>query len=140
MIGTTTKTGAKVIILEDCREGAPAKNQIGTYEGDFPRTVLVKYKGEHKETMYDWFMSSEGDTWRSILTHVADMNPETIDLEHQDNWWGEWNNPRIRLDDGSVIWGDECWWKEVEAEPLNADKAREDIKTFYAILREIANE
>jgi len=31
-----------------------------------------------------------------------------------------WNgNPRIRLQDGSVIWGIECWWRLVEdAGPL----------------------
>jgi len=30
-----------------------------------------------------------------------------------------WPNPRIRLQDGSVIWGYECWWHPVDqAGPL----------------------
>jgi hypothetical protein len=27
-------------------------------------------------------------------------------------------NPRIRLQDNSVIWGMECWWKPVDDTPL----------------------
>jgi len=127
--------GTKVVIVTDCRDGSPATGKTGVYEGDFPRTVLVKYNGEHKETMYDWFMSDNGKPWRESLTHVADMDPTTIDLESQDNWWSEWKNPRIRLDDGSVIWGDECWWKPVEAEPQDLDKAREEIEMFTSLYK-----
>ena len=34
-----------------------------------------------------------------------------------------WENPRIRLQDGSVIWGCECWWTSVRsAGPLDQEQ------------------
>jgi len=41
--------------------------------------------------------------------------------EQTEGWPG---NPRIRLQDGSVIWGCECWWRPVRtAGPLPAEQA-----------------
>lgn len=39
-------------------------------------------------------------------------------------------NPRIRLEDGSCIWGIECWWDEVEdkAPPLRVAQVMLDQK------------
>jgi hypothetical protein len=41
-------------------------------------------------------------------------------------------NPRIRLQDGSVIWGSQCWWRPVrEAGPLPQEQAAlEEHKTI----------
>ena len=42
-----------------------------------------------------------------------------------------WPNPRIRLQDGSVIWGCECWWASVE----NAPQMQENLEKQKALLR-----
>lgn len=52
------------------------------------------------------------------------------------NYWYERMNPRIRLDDGSVIWGIECWWGPAEnAPPL--EKAQELVEIKKARYRSI---
>jgi len=38
---------------------------------------------------------------------------------------GGWENPRIRLQDGTAIWGCECWWTPVkDAEPLELEREK----------------
>lgn len=32
------------------------------------------------------------------------------------------DNPRIKLDNGKIVWGCECWWGEEEEFKKNADK------------------
>lgn len=52
-------------------------------------------------------------------------------------------NPRMRLQDGSVIWGCECWWKPVEeAGPLpQMQQELEKYKEFVrGLLKEITND
>lgn len=45
-------------------------------------------------------------------------------------------NPRIRLQDGSVIWGIECWWTPVrKAGPLPQEQ--EALEEHKAFLREV---
>ncbi len=99
MLGTI---GQKVIVIEDCRPGAIATGQTGTYKGEFDTTT------------------------------GQDRNAEP--------WLG---NPVIQLQDGSIIWGCECWWTPVEsAGPLPEMQA--DLEEHKVFLRElmatIANE
>jgi hypothetical protein len=105
-----TNIGDLVLIIEDCRPGAPATGQMGTYEGKFPRTVIVMYRGKNYEFLHDRWIS--GAVKFSDGTAAVDGIPEWKEGEPQpseDCWFVE-TNPRIRLADGSVIWGDECWW------------------------------
>lgn len=45
-------------------------------------------------------------------------------------------NPRIRLQDGSVIWGCECWWRPVRtAGPLPQEQAA--LEEHKAFLRDV---
>jgi hypothetical protein len=121
----------------------------GVYEGDFPRTVLLKYNGQLNETTYEWFMSNDAAVLRERLTHASKIVGPGLgnSLDVADNWWFEWDNPRIRLDDGSTIWGDECWWALIDKDdpPLkDLEKAQEEtveaIKALAQILTETKGE
>jgi hypothetical protein len=47
---------------------------------------------------------------------------------------GDGLSPRIRLHDGSVLWGHECWWKKIElAGSLVSEQA--DLERWKAVLR-----
>ena len=47
-----------------------------------------------------------------------------------------WPNPRIRLQDGSVIWGYECWWNPVAMSgPL--PQMQEELEAHKARLRDV---
>jgi hypothetical protein len=66
----------------------------GVYEGDFPRP--------------GWVESGERDSYAKIMEDGDDWPPpgkEREALLHQLSL-----NPRIRLDDGRVVWGFQCWW------------------------------
>lgn len=51
------------------------------------------------------------------VTAIRSANKDTIELlghgvyegEHPHPDWG-FPNPRIKLDNGEVVWGIECWW------------------------------
>jgi hypothetical protein len=43
---------------------------------------------------------------------------------------GEWKNPRLKLDDGQIIWGIECWWKPYE-KFKNMKESENEVKNFY---------
>jgi hypothetical protein len=93
----------RVVIVQDCRPGGTATGKPGTYEGDFPRSVIA-FVGEE---CYE--IPHEGHE-----TAVLPDGTKMSDLKHggEGDCYLIMNNPRIRLDDGSVIWGIECWWKK----------------------------
>lgn len=50
------------------------------------------------------------------------------------------NNPRLRLKDGSTIWGAECWWTPEVDRPLEELQAEVDLfKQLYISLLEKDN-
>ena len=132
------KPGAKVLIIEDCREGGQATGLVGVYEGEFPRSVIVVLVEKMIEYDYDGFIN--GDVRFKTDGGVLGGKPAvhyipyyTVDGRHKHPlggeypakpddatpFWFETNNPRIRLPDGSAIWGDECMWGDaVTAPPL----------------------
>lgn len=61
-----------------------------------------------------------------------------IDIEGDDE---PFMNPRIRLDDGSEIWGIECWWDEAkDAPPLDkAQSALEKHKEYLCAMLSAEN-
>ena len=121
--------GMRVLIVQDCRDGSPATGQTGIYEGDFPRGALVKIDGELCE--YDYAK------WVEWLETAPKPKPPLWDQgepEPEGDSWFPTDNPRIRLEDGSVIWGDECWWRPAEDAPPLAE-AQEDLEKHKTVLR-----
>lgn len=128
-----TSPGTKVYITKDIRDGSPATGKVGTYEGDFPLTVMFGYaetpaaKSTFATGEYD-YASYKNCT--AVIEAVSLENGTTIELKEPkplNEVFLEWEkgkprpdgffamplyNPRIRLEDGSVIWGAECWWEE----------------------------
>lgn len=104
------KPGTKVLIAEDVRDGNPATGKLGVYEGNFPRSVALTKDGGKtwfsQEYDYELFVNTGGTEtfplWASGETPAGGVFAMVM------------TNPRIRLEDGSVIWGDECWWGEAE--------------------------
>src|SRR6185437_10617072 len=68
----------------------------GVYEGDFeyPGTALKSFE----------------ETYPSFLTK---WNPEQLEQARQ-LFEAFRFNPRIKLDNGEVVWGRECWWGSEE--------------------------
>jgi hypothetical protein len=134
-----TTTGDTVLVIEDCRPGAPATGQTGTYEGEFPRSVMVVYRGKNHEFDYDRWIS--GAVKFSDGTAAIDGIPEWKDGESrpaEDCWFVELN-PRIRLADGSAIWGDECWWGDAATAPATLSEAQTELEQHKILLRAMAS-
>ena len=122
---TTARPGDKVFILEDYRAGAMATGQVGAYEGDFPRTAIVCAGGRSADFDYDQFVSGrvkmvDGRQMCQVVPYwsargeaspVPGGRVVTGEAEKLLMYWFWTDNPRIRLQDGSVIWGDECRWE-----------------------------
>ncbi len=114
------KPGTRVLILQDVRDGAPATGQYGTLEGDFPvEAYLYLSETENGSVPWDVYQTS----FMMDLNGIERPMKEAIPL-----WEGGQpkpnypfaiasTNPRIRLADGSPIWGYECWWR-----PANDDE------------------
>ena len=127
--------GTKVLISQDCRPGGPATGKIGTYEGDFPLTVVFGYQPTPKHET-DW---KDGEypyeDYRSGFIKMQNGQPANqIYLEWEPGkecplpfFAMPMTNPRIRLEDGSVIWGCECWWGPV-VDGLTLEKAQEQTE------------
>lgn len=98
----STDVGKRVRITKDCREGEPATGKYGIYEGDFPFTAMFMVGGELREADLDAFQKAP---FFHLFNHWEHGQPRP-----PDPWWIELTNPRIRLEDGSTIWGAECWW------------------------------
>jgi len=127
------ESGTKVLIIEDCRDGAPAAGLVGVYEGDFPRSVLCKIGDDLHE--YDYVAWVQ---WLENLPDDAQHPPEWREgePEPEGDCYFVLNNPRIRLLDGSVIWGDECWWGDAETAPP-LEKAQAYLENHKIVLREM---
>lgn len=44
------------------------------------------------------------------------------------------DNPRIRLEDGSVIWGAECWWGSADTPTTEAVEQTQNMKEIFSVL------
>lgn len=122
-----TKPGTRVLITRDIRD-IPNKRdgQIGIYEGDFPLTVLMDFGGGVKEYDYESFMR-----WNAEQEYpIPSVDEAKLSGDpHWKNrlWYVVMENPRIRLPDGSCVWGAECWWGPAEgAPPLEEAQAQTD--------------
>jgi len=139
-----TAIGARVLITEDCRKGGNAAGQTGVYEGDFPLTVVFGYQGQEDDEP-NWKPGEYSyEAYRDGSLKMVNGEPASL-------YYLEWergkpcprplfampyDNPRIRLEDGSIVWGCECWWTEVEdGMTLETAKAQtEETKDFLRTL------
>jgi len=133
--------GMEVIIIEDCRNVADVSGQKGIYEGDFPRGAVVFNESDAREVYYDAFVSGELvkliPYWcprRDMAHPLGDGYPVVYGTDPEPPYWFETRNPRIRLTDGSIIWGDECWWGPVEGAPL--EEAKQKLEEHKSLMRE----
>lgn len=151
------KPGDKVLIIEDCREGSPATGQVGVYEGKFPRAAIVRGLGFWREYSYDVFIEGKvrftaGEfTLDPLVKHIPfwslgnrEPHPKgegfpVLATAHDPKppYWFSTDNPRIRLPDGSTIWGDECWWGDAKTAPP-LEEAQADLKDHKTVLRGMA--
>lgn len=140
-----TNPGDKVIILEDCRSKPGAAGQSGIYEGDFPRSVIVCINGSYHEFDYEAFVSGEiildkislcqfVPFWQVDPAKASPVQDGPVVTDNQGGlYWFPSDNPRIKLDNGETIWGDECWWsKAVQTPPLA--EAQAELEKHKAIL------
>lgn len=131
-----TKAGTRVLISQDCREGGKATGQTGIYEGDFPLSVVLTNDGGKTwsggEYDYDRFIAA---------THNGRPATEAWPLWDDGEQPGDrfamvMKNPRIRLDDGSIIWGCECWWGKAD-EGVTLEDAQEQTEEMKQLLRDV---
>lgn len=81
--------GTRVIAIRDAGDGVVNSFGEGVYEGDFHLGDVVSttpFTEQDKMKLVAQFL--DGDLDEAI------MPP----------------NPRIRLDDGTCVWGTQCWW------------------------------
>jgi len=132
-----TKIGARVLISEDCRDGGTATGKTGVYEGDFPLTVSFGWQDSDEDNA-SWKPGEYAyDDYKSGFIKLQDGRPAN-------EFYIEWvqgqpkprpffampfTNPRIRLDDGSVIWGCQCWWGDANKYATLEDAVKETEET-----------
>jgi len=133
--------GTRVLISEDCRDGSPATGKYGTLEGDFPFTVSLGYQANENheiqwangEFSYEDYKSGKlknnsGVPANSVFKEWEQGQPQPRPLFAM-----VMTNPRIRLDDGSVIWGAECWWGPI-VEGLTLEQAQKQTEQTKKVL------
>lgn len=128
------KPGTKVRIVRDIRKDAiNVSGQIGVYEGEAVTCVRVMDAGEWKELRPEvleaaWFQSRypkcDKDFWNQLKKRtVDDPCPSLAEpmqvvsawyKKHQVRFHYLDTSPTIRLNDGTCIFGYQCWWNVVE--------------------------
>lgn len=102
--------GTRIKILDDVRPGGSATGRYGFYEGNFPYTVVL---ATHDHVFGEFL-------FEAYISGTLQIGPGLPAYEVFQTWeWGQpapaayalvLENPRLRLDDGEVIWGLQCWW------------------------------
>lgn len=77
---------------------------------------------------------SDGDTLYifGYGTYLGDMNPTELSEKHYPagqlgqivTEMPDITNPCIKLDNGQIVWGCECWWSPLDSERLQAQLSR----------------
>lgn len=129
--------GTKVVISKDCRTPETATGQHGVLEGDFPYTIAVN-NGQSwlpGEWSYDRYIS--GELKLTDGTPLKDIAPPWTGGKKPAGWYVmPMDNPRIRIGDGSVIWGAECWWDVDRGQ--SPEEIAKDFNVSSAFFREVA--
>jgi hypothetical protein len=135
---TLYKSGMKVRIIQDCRDGCNATGKIGVYEGDFPLTVALNVGGEFLSGEWDYAAYESGALKTKAGRTVKDLFPLWTGGKQPEAFAMPMTNPRIKLDDGSVIWGAECWWEPMDGlKPHTLEEAQSNLEDHKAALRDL---
>lgn len=122
--------GTRVIIVRDVRKDVvSATGQVGVYEGETVFCVQAMDAGEWKELKpevleQEWFCSKYPKCDKDFLDELQkrtadDPMPDSFLAFNEVAAWYKKHNvcyhfvdtaPRIRLEDGSFIFGYQCWW------------------------------
>jgi hypothetical protein len=97
-----TQPGSRVGAIRDADQEIVHLFGYGIYEGDFELPDDV-------QTLF----GSVAEMRASMCEHfgyAADVPVEQWKSEHQQALKRATTNPRIRLDDGNVVLGCQCWW------------------------------
>lgn len=143
--------GMRVLITEDCRDGGGATGKVGIYEGDFAHTIMLGRIDEENERI-DWHGEYWYEDYASGKLKVRTGTPIPARDVYTERGVGSGSlcdvgdgpygaliavpilNPRICLDDGSVIWGAQCWWCEYQ-DDLTMDEAQAQKEAAKDVLR-----
>lgn len=95
-----------------CIGGSENRGRVSTPVGARVGAILSADKSEVRLLGYGVYegmhvppMAPFGYTWEEFDEIAKEVGRSNV--EHP-------TNPRIRLDDGSVVWGQECWWGDEE--------------------------
>lgn len=135
-----TNPGVRVLITQDCRDGHTATGKYGIYEGNFSYSVeLGQQFTEDSKTK--WVGECGYEEYKSGFALLKDGTPvkdvylewELLKEQPRPYFAIVMTNPRIRLEDGSVIWGAECWWSEAK-DGLTLEDSQKDLKEFQKFI------
>lgn len=158
------RPGDRVLIIQDCRDGSPATGQHGVYEGDKPWGIWLVGPADEdgRCAVGPEYHHDDYESGAVELRHVLRDDPDFVKqcrvtgmafTPAKDIWPVQQEgdgppgelfavphlNPRIRLDDGSVIWGIECWWRSLEEEPAyDMEEEVASLEEYKSFLREFA--
>jgi len=119
----------RIRIISDCRKDGKAKGMLGIYEGSFNRSVIYQVGGKLEECMYDdWIKGGWDKKYPCLIGSDPENEPE--------EFWFPNKNPRLILDNGDIIWGDECWWEPYQ-ESKDIKDSEEEVKIFQSFYKEI---
>jgi hypothetical protein len=140
--------GARVRIVEDCRKGGGATGMYGVYQGPQPFSLLVQFDGHIHEMGFDEYaktrvpvLTGENPTIGFFeMVPLPQASPiwipgATHQPARESNFAIVDDNPLILLDDGTEIWGCECWWDMAEHVDDIA-RAQEELEELKQMMRE----
>lgn len=146
------KPGDLVKVFNDRRPGRAAIGQTAVYEGELPHTVyLITPHGPELWGIDDFVAgkaiarNDKGGSPAVVASpQLVDDVSEAItgnfifkDDQKPNYYWVIYSNPRLRLQDGSTIWGRECWWQNVSGVDETAVSVEiESLEDYMQSLRE----
>lgn len=88
--------GDRVGALASIKDGVACLIGYGVYDGDHLPPGLKPF----------------AEVWAEIKQEVTAKNPAMTEEKARELFENNplFKNPRITLDDGTVVWGKECWW------------------------------
>jgi hypothetical protein len=107
MFSTDELIGCRVFAIFQSKDGIAHYLGDGIYEGDFPPPG-----GKKPPTFEEMLADPE-------VKKPPGLSEEQLRANHESFINGPlgtllYKNPRIKLDNGDVVWGKECWWGALE--------------------------
>lgn len=100
----------------------------GVYEGDFCPPGVT-------EPSFEALMGDPKTPWPTAAGTLGEKRAVYETMKASVVWKMAYRNPRIRLDDGQIVWGRECWWGPEEKIKAAIEKGDRQI-TYAVIVRD----